>query len=55
MATKNICKNIRIQRRALCRKFVSALEHAKGKSSNQVILSEKVTSIRKDIIKELWN
>lgn len=55
MATKSIYKDIRIKDRALCRNFVSALEHAEGKSSKKVILSKKVTTIRGDKIKEIFD
>lgn len=54
MATKSITKNVDIRSKHLGRAFVSALENAKNKSSQKVIVTKTVETIHKDQIKSLF-
>lgn len=54
MATKSIYKEVRIKEPALCRKFVSALEHAKDRKCKEVVMSKMVTTVKGEALKEMF-
>lgn len=54
MATKSILKDVRFKDRTLCRGFATALEHAKGKKSKEVVLSRMCKTVPKDKIKDFF-
>lgn len=54
VATKSICKDIRIKNRGLVRGLVSALENAKGKSSKDVELKKMVEEVKAEDIKKYF-
>lgn len=54
MATKSIYKEVRIKDPALCRKFVSALEHSKERRCKEVVISKMVTTVKGEALKEMF-
>ena len=54
MATKSIYKDVRIKDIDLCRKFVSALENSQNKSSKQVVISKRVTTVKGENLNEMF-
>lgn len=54
MATKSILKEVRFKDRNLCRGFVSALEHAEGKKSKNVVMSRTISDVKKDDVKNFF-
>ena len=55
MATKSILKHIMIKRPENARRFVSALENAKGKGSRSVSASRIVKDATRDEIRMMFN
>lgn len=54
MATKSICKTVHIRDRRLAAQLMNALESAKGKHFNNVIMTKKVRNPKGDQLKELF-
>lgn len=55
MATQSIFSNVKINNSTMSKKFVDALENAKGKSAKEVLLSKKCETIKdKDAILKIF-
>lgn len=54
MATKSICKTVRIRDKRLASQLINALESAKGKHSIEVHVSKKVQDLKGDQIKGVF-
>lgn len=54
MATSSIYTNVKIKNKSECLKLVSALEHAKNKTVNEVKFSRPVENVKGENIKELF-
>lgn len=54
MATKSIYHTVSIKDKHLCKRFISALEHAQEKKSKEVVISKKVTEASIDQIRSMF-
>ena len=54
MATKSICKNVSIRSLSLGRNLVNALENAKNKDSEEVIISKECRELKGESIRLLF-
>lgn len=55
MATKSFYKNVVISNRTDCRNLVSALEKAVKKKDKGITISDKVSTVKKDQLKEFFS
>lgn len=55
MATKSFYKNVVINNKSDCRNLVSALEKAVNKKSKNITISEKVSTVKKDKLKDFFS
>jgi len=54
MATSSIYNNVSIKDKTLCKRFITALEHAEGKQSISVQMSKRVEDVKKDQVKNFF-